>query len=70
MRCSRQVDQRNRRRSSRKAQARTGLFINKIVKTFRPLRTATITLSGRRIEVPLRIPDEAQRRLDDLAGGR
>jgi transposase len=54
---------------SREAQTRTGMSINKIVKTLRPLRTATITLGGRRIEVPPRIPHEAQHLLDDLAGG-
>jgi hypothetical protein len=54
---------------SREAQARTGLSINKIVKTLRPLRTATITLSGRQIQVPPRIPDEARCLLDALNGG-
>jgi hypothetical protein len=54
---------------SREAQARTGLSINKIVKTLRPLRTATITLGGRLIAVPPRMPEEAQRLLDDLEGG-
>jgi hypothetical protein len=54
---------------SREAQARTGLSISKIVKTLRPLRTATITLGARQINVPPRIPDEAQRLLDDLASG-
>jgi hypothetical protein len=54
---------------SREAQARTGVSISKIVKTFRPLRTATITIGGRQIAVPPRVPDEAQRLLDDLEGG-
>ena len=54
---------------SREAQARTGLSINKIVKTLRPLRSATVTLNGSQIEVPPRIPDEAQRLLDALNGG-
>jgi hypothetical protein len=54
---------------SREAQARTDLSINKIVKTLRPLRTATITISGRQIEVPPRIPDYAQRLVDDLGSG-
>ena len=54
---------------SREAQARTGLSISKIVKTLRPLRTATITLGGRRIEVPPRVPAEAQCLLEDLDGG-
>jgi hypothetical protein len=40
-----------------------------IVKTLRPLRSATITLNGSQIEVPPRIPDEAQRLLDALNGG-
>jgi transposase len=54
---------------SREAQARTGLSINKIVKTLRPLRTATITVGDRQIAVPPRVPDDAQRLLDDLRGG-
>jgi len=54
---------------SREAQARTGLSINKIVKTLRPLRTATITIGDRQIAVPPRVPDDAQRLLDDLRGG-
>jgi hypothetical protein len=54
---------------SREAQARTGLSISKIVNTLRPLRTATITIGGRQIEVPPRIPHEAQRLLDDFEGG-
>jgi Transposase DDE domain len=54
---------------SREAQARTGLSINKIVKLLRPLRTATITLGPRQIDVPPRIPDEAQHVLNALARG-
>jgi len=54
---------------SREAQARTGVSINKIVKTLRPLRTATITLADQQIHVPSRVPDDAQRLLDDLRGG-
>ena len=54
---------------SREAQARTGLSINKIVKTLRPLRTATITIGDRQIAVPPRVPDDAHRLLDDLRGG-
>jgi Transposase DDE domain len=54
---------------SREAQTRTGVSISKIVKALRPLRTATITVSGRQIAVPPRVPDDAQRLLDDLEGG-
>ena len=54
---------------SREAQTRTGVSISKIVKTLRPLRTATITISGRQIAVPPRVPDDAQHLLDDLEGG-
>jgi len=54
---------------SREAQARTGVSINKTVKTLQPLRTATITLAGQQIQVPPRVPDDAQRLLDDLRGG-
>jgi transposase len=53
---------------SREAQARTGVSINKIVKTL-PLRTATITLADQQIHVPPRVPDDAQHLLDDLRGG-
>jgi hypothetical protein len=54
---------------SREAQARTGMSINKIMKTLRPLRTATITLGAQQIQVPPRVPDDAQRLLDDLRSG-
>ena len=54
---------------SREAQTRTGVSISKIVKALRPLRTATIIVSGRQIAVPPRVPDDAQRLLDDLEGG-
>jgi hypothetical protein len=54
---------------SREAQARTGLSINKIVKTLRPLRTATITLGRQQITAKPRIPATAQQILDDLARG-
>ena len=54
---------------SREAQARTGLSINKIVKTLRPLRTATITLGRQQITAEPRIPAAAQQILDGLATG-
>jgi DDE family transposase len=54
---------------SREAQARTGLSINKIVKTLRPLRTATIALGRQQITAEPRIPAAAQQILDDLASG-
>jgi transposase len=54
---------------SREAQARTGQSINKIVTRLRPLRTATITLGGRQLQVPPRVPDDAQRLLDALDSG-
>jgi len=44
----------------REAQTRFGLSVSKIVKMLRSLRTATITLGGQQIEVPPRVPDEAQ----------
>jgi hypothetical protein len=52
---------------SRESQARTGQSINKIVKTLRPLRTATITLGHQQITAEPRIPAAAQQILDDLA---
>jgi hypothetical protein len=48
----------------------TGLSIGKIVKTLRPLRTATITLGGRQITVPPRIPDDTKRLLSMGHPGR
>jgi len=54
---------------SRAAQAATGLSIRKIVTTLRPLRSATMTISGATITVPPRIPAEAQAILDDLRRG-
>ena len=45
---------------SREAQARTGVSINKIVKTLRPLRTATITLGRQQITAEPRIPAAAR----------
>jgi hypothetical protein len=54
---------------SREAQARTDVSINKIVKTLRPLRTATITLGRQQITAEPRIPAPVRQILDDLAGG-
>ena len=54
---------------SREAQARTGVSINKIVKTLRPLRTATITLGRQQITAEPRIPAAARQILDDHASG-
>ena len=58
-----------RSRSPVKHRPGTGQSINKIVKTLRPLRTATIALAGQQIQVPPRVPDDAQRLLNDLRGG-
>jgi len=54
---------------SREAQARTGLSIRKILTTLRPLRSATLTISGNTITVPPRIPETSQKILDELAQG-
>ena len=54
---------------SRAAQAATGLSIRKIITTLRPLRSATVTISGATITVPPRIPAEVQAILDDLRRG-
>jgi hypothetical protein len=54
---------------SREAQARTGLSINKILKTLRPLRTATVTIGRQQITAEPRIPAEAQTILNDLTQG-
>jgi hypothetical protein len=60
---------RHHRAVSREAQTRTGMSINKIVKTLRPLRTATITLGGHQLQVAPRVPANAQRLLDDFKSG-
>src|SRR3954451_4064367 len=54
---------------SREAQARTDVSINKIVKTLRPLRSATITLGRQQITAEPRIPAPVRQILDDLGGG-
>jgi hypothetical protein len=54
---------------SREAQARTGLTIRKILTTLRPLRSATLTISGNTITVPPRIPEASQKILHDLTQG-
>jgi hypothetical protein len=51
---------------SRQAQTRTGLSINKILKTLRPLRSATVTIGTQQITAQPRIPTAAQAVLDDL----
>jgi hypothetical protein len=51
---------------SRHAQARTGSSINKILKTLRPLRSATVTIGGQQITAQPRIPTHAQSLLNDL----
>ena len=50
-----------------RAQARTGLSINKIVKTLRPLRTATITSAASRSPRHRASPPTPNALLDDLA---
>ncbi len=54
---------------SRAAQAATGLSIKKILTTLRPLRSATITVSGHQFTAQPRIPADAQDVLDALNGG-
>jgi Transposase DDE domain len=51
---------------SREAQARSGLSINKILKTLRPLRSATITIGAQQVTAQPRIPAEARTLLNDL----
>lgn len=51
---------------SREAQARTGLSINRILKTLRPLRSATVTIGSQQVTAQPRIPAEAQTLLHDL----
>jgi transposase len=45
---------------SREAQARSGLSINKILKTLRPLRSATVTIGSQQVTAHPRIPAEVQ----------
>ena len=47
-------------------QDRTGVSINKIVKTLRPLRTVHINLGGQQITAAPRIPAQARALLDRL----
>jgi hypothetical protein len=51
---------------SREAQARSGLSINKILKTLRPLRSATVTIGNQQITAQPRIPAQAKLLLNDL----
>ena len=51
---------------SREAQARTGATINKILKTLRPLRSATVTIGSQQVTAQPRIPDDARTLLNDL----
>ncbi|SCG35164.1 hypothetical protein GA0070560_101401 [Micromonospora halophytica] len=51
---------------SREAQARSGLSINKILKTLRPLRSATITIGAQQVTAQPRIPAETRPLLNDL----
>jgi len=54
---------------SRAAQEATGLSIKKILTTLRPLRSATITVSGHQLTAQPRIPAHAQDVLDALNAG-
>jgi transposase len=54
---------------SREAQVRTGLSINKILKTLRPLRSATVTIGTQQITAQPRIPAEAKSLLHDIGWG-
>jgi transposase len=51
---------------SREAQARTGLSISRILKTLRPLRSATITIGAQQVTAQPRIPAEARTLLSNL----
>jgi transposase len=54
---------------SREAQARSGLTLNKILTTLRPLRSATVTIGTQQITAQPRIPTEARSLLNDLGWG-
>ena len=51
---------------SREAQTRSGLSINKILKTLRPLRSATVTIGTQQVTAQPRIPAETRTLLTDL----
>jgi transposase len=51
---------------SREAQARSGLSINKILKTLRPLRSATVTIGTQHVTAHPRIPAETRTLLTAL----
>lgn len=51
---------------SREAQTRSGLSINKILKTLRPLRSATVTIGTQQVTAQPRLPAETQTLLTAL----
>lgn len=51
---------------SREAQTRSGLSINKILKTLRPLRSATITIGSQQVTAQPRIPNDTRELLNNL----
>ena len=48
------------------SQRRPALTINKILKTLRPLRSATVTIGSQQVTAQPRIPAEARTLLNDL----
>jgi len=51
---------------SREAQTRSGMSINKVLKTLRPLRSATVTIGTQQVTAQPRLPAEAQTLLATL----
>ena len=51
---------------SREAQQRSGMSINKILKTLRPLRSATVTIGTQQVTAQPRLPAETQTLLTAL----
>ena len=51
---------------SREAQTRSGMSINKILKTLRPLRSATVTIGTQQVTAQPRIPAETRPLLSEL----
>jgi hypothetical protein len=54
---------------SHEAQARTGLSINRILTTLRPLRSATVTIGSQQVTAQPRIPDDTRTLLRHLGWG-
>lgn len=53
---------------SRHLQVASGISIKKLVRTLRPIRSATIEINGEQLTLDPDIPDQAQAILDAISG--